>query len=83
MPNVDALMLTGVLRHCSDCDGERIFVEPDADPVGSGESATRAEFACTDCGAALFIDPAIFTGSGISTRPGAGQSLEAAHDLAG
>lgn len=85
MSNADSLMLTGVLRHCSDCDGERIFVEPDADLVGRGESSARAEFACTDCGAALFIDPAIFLPSGVepSTRSGAGQSLAATHHLAG
>jgi hypothetical protein len=85
MANADALMLTGVLRHCSDCDGERIFVEPDADLVGHGESSARAEFACTDCGAALFIDPAIFPPSGVepSTRSRAGHSLAATHHLAG
>jgi hypothetical protein len=85
MASADALMLSGVLRYCSDCGGERIFVEPDVDPVGAGESASRAEFACTDCGAALFIDPAIFPPSGVetSTFPRGRQSVEAAHHLAG
>jgi hypothetical protein len=51
----DNLMLTGVIRPCPDCAGERIFVAPD--PC---HDAYGAEFACTDCGAALFIDPALF-----------------------
>jgi hypothetical protein len=85
MADADALMLSGVLRYCSDCAGERIFVEPDADLVGAGERAARAEFACTDCGAGLFIDPAIFPPSGVapSTRSRAGLSLEETHHLAG
>jgi len=84
MPNEHALMLTGVLRYCSDCDGERIFVEPDEESVDPGESASRAEFACTDCGAALFIDPAIFAPSGVTSVPSsAGESLGAAGYLAG
>jgi hypothetical protein len=70
MANADALMLTGALRYCSDCDGERIFVEADED---------AAAFACTSCGAALFIDPAMFAPSGVALT---GPSL-AADQLAG
>jgi hypothetical protein len=66
MATADALMLTGVLRYCSDCDGERIFVEPDEDSFDILQDAARAAFACTDCGAALFIDPTIFAFSGVT-----------------
>jgi hypothetical protein len=68
MATADALMLTGVLRFCSDCDGERIFVEPDEDS-GDIQNAAIAAFACTDCGAALFIDPSIFAQSGAQSAP--------------
>jgi hypothetical protein len=64
MATAEVLMLTGVVRHCSDCDGERIFVEPDED--FADEFAAGAAFSCTDCGAALFIDPAIFASSGVA-----------------
>jgi hypothetical protein len=58
MTETDLLLtLTGVTRFCSDCDGDRIFVEPEA---ADGEAAP-AEYACTDCGAGLFIDPLLFT----------------------
>ena len=33
----DTLMLTGVVRHCTDCDGDRIFVEPFSDDTGWAE----------------------------------------------
>jgi hypothetical protein len=71
MATADALMLTGVVRHCGDCGGERIFVEPDED--SADEFAAGTLFACMDCGAALFIDPAIFASSGIDSaeRPAA------------
>jgi hypothetical protein len=72
MANADALMLTGVLRYCSDCNGERIFVEPDPD--------ASAEFACTTCGAALFIDSAMFASAGVE---GTGESLDATDHLTG
>jgi hypothetical protein len=50
------LMLTGVTRFCSECGGDRIFVEPQ----GADDGDALAEYACTDCGAAMFIDPALF-----------------------
>jgi hypothetical protein len=57
MTETDLLLtLTGVTRYCSDCGGDRIFVEPEA---VDGESPL-AEYACTDCGAGLFIDPLLF-----------------------
>jgi hypothetical protein len=77
MATADALMLTGVVRYCSDCDGERIFVEPDGDSVDNLQDAARAAFACTDCGAALFIDPTIFTPSGVSPSHSARRSRRA------
>lgn len=47
----ELLMLSSVVRHCRDCDGEQTFVvvEPEA----------AFEFACTECGAAVMIDPAL------------------------
>ncbi len=45
----DNLMLTGISYHCPDCAGERIFVTPDCD------DGDCADYACTDCGAAVFI----------------------------
>jgi hypothetical protein len=55
------LMLTGVTRYCSECGGDRIFVEPQGveTPGDDGHDAL-AEYACTDCGAAMFIDPVLF-----------------------
>jgi hypothetical protein len=49
------LMLTGVTRYCSECGGDRIFVEPQG-----ADDLTLAEYACTECGAAMFIDPVLF-----------------------
>ena len=46
----ELLMLTSVVHHCADCGDERLFVAVEID-LGS-------EFACTDCGAAVMIDPA-------------------------
>jgi hypothetical protein len=66
MANAEALMLTGVLRYCSDCDGECIFVEPD-------DASALAEFACTACGAALFIDPTMFAPSGVEGLASSGE----------
>jgi hypothetical protein len=45
----ELLMLTSVVHHCADCGDERVFVAVEID----------AEFACTDCGAAVIIDPAL------------------------
>ncbi|MDP9444792.1 MAG: hypothetical protein M3P83_10805 [Actinomycetota bacterium] len=47
----DNLMLTGITRWCDDCAGDRIFVVPDCgdDPGECGD------YACTDCGAAVFV----------------------------
>ena len=50
----DTLMLTGVVRFCTDCEGDRIFVEPCSDDTG------WAELACTDCGAAMLVDSDVF-----------------------
>jgi hypothetical protein len=43
-------MLTDV-RHCSDCGDERDFVQP---PCVDGHGADCAEWACADCGAAVW-----------------------------
>jgi hypothetical protein len=62
----DTLMLTGVVRYCTDCDGDRIFVEPFSDDTG------WAELACTDCGAAMLVDSEMFI---IVSPPQAGASV--------
>jgi hypothetical protein len=80
MADAHALMLTGVLRYCSDCDGERIFVEPDEDAIDAWDNPARGEFACTACGSALFIDPAMFAPSGVEAPA---RSAEAPDNLAG
>ena len=49
----DSLMLTGVVRPCPDCVAERIFVATDE----CGDD--RCAFCCTDCGAAVLIDPLV------------------------
>jgi len=46
-------MLTGVVLPCPDCGDERIFVAPD--PLDA--TARGADFACTECGAAILVDP--------------------------
>ena len=46
----ELLMITSVVHHCADCGDERLFVAVEID-LGS-------DFACTDCGAAVMIDPA-------------------------
>lgn len=57
MTETDLLLtLTGVMRYCSDCGGDRIFVEPE--PLDG--VSPLAEYACTECGAAMFIDPVLF-----------------------
>ncbi|MBA3265442.1 MAG: hypothetical protein H0T14_03590 [Nocardioidaceae bacterium] len=48
----EILMASGVVRACPDCIGERIFVSTDE---CAGEAC---EFCCTECGAAILIDPA-------------------------
>ena len=67
----DNLMLTGVVRHCPDCAGDRIFVAPQ----GCDEMSGGCDFCCTDCGAALLIDPCLFTDLGGREEP----DLLAAH----
>ena len=52
----DNLMLAGVVRPCPDCADDRIFVAPDP----CEEAVVGIDFACTDCGAALLIDPCLF-----------------------
>ncbi len=47
----DNLMLTGINYNCPDCAGERIFVTPEC----GDDDADCADYACTDCGAAVFI----------------------------
>jgi hypothetical protein len=47
----DVLMLSGIVRVCSDCGDERIFVSIDEC------EAEGCEFCCTSCGAAMLIDP--------------------------
>ena len=51
MSRTELLMLTSVVHHCADCGDERLFVAVEID-LGS-------EFACTDCGAAVMIDPGV------------------------
>jgi hypothetical protein len=47
----ELLMLSGTVRVCPDCRGERIFVSID-------ECASDGcEFCCTSCGAAVLVDP--------------------------
>ncbi len=51
----DNLMLTGVLLPCPDCGGHRIFVAPDP----CSDELRGVDVACTDCGAALLLDPCL------------------------
>ncbi|HLL08858.1 MAG TPA: hypothetical protein VK393_09400 [Nocardioidaceae bacterium] len=60
----EALMLTGALWPCPDCGDERIFVAPD--PLDT--SARGADLACTDCGAAIFVDPCSASADPLPTR---------------
>jgi len=46
----ELLMLTSVVHRCGDCGDDTLFVAVEID-LGS-------EFACTECGAAVMIDPA-------------------------
>jgi len=48
----EILMISGVVQACSDCQGDRIFVSIDEC------AGDQCEFCCTDCGAAILIDPA-------------------------
>jgi hypothetical protein len=47
----DILMVSGVSRSCPDCLDVRIFVPAD------DEHPDTAAYCCTDCGAAVLIDP--------------------------
>lgn len=47
----ELLMLTSVVRPCSDCGDDRVFVAVDPEQA--------FEYACADCGAAMLIDPAV------------------------
>ena len=70
----DNLMLTGVVRPCPDCADDRIFVAPDpCEAAGVG-----IDFACTDCGAALLIDPCLFVDEEAITAAGAAGKASAA-----
>lgn len=73
----DNLMLTGVVRPCPDCADERIFVAPDT----LHEASAGADFACTDCGAALLIDPCLFLDPGRFLEKGLFLDEAAAADL--
>lgn len=48
----EILMLSGVVQTCPDCLGDRIFVSIDEC------AGDQCEFCCTECGAAILIDPA-------------------------
>jgi hypothetical protein len=49
----EVLMLTGVVRPCPDCHGERIFMPAEAC------DGDVCDYCCTTCGAAVMIDPAL------------------------
>ncbi len=51
--------MDGQLWHCSDCGGEREFVQPACPDGHTEDGGVCPEWACVDCGAALV------TGSGI------------------
>ena len=60
----DLLMLTGIEWPCPSCAEERLFVVPDpADAAARG-----ADFACTDCGAAILIDPCSASADPLTSR---------------
>ena len=51
----DLLMTSGVVRHCSDCAVDQIFVPvDDGTDVLHGLSASA--YCCTSCGAAILVD---------------------------
>jgi hypothetical protein len=52
----DNLMLTGTVLLCPDCGDDRIFVVPDCGD-GLGDCG---DYCCTDCGAAVSVDLAVF-----------------------
>jgi hypothetical protein len=57
--------MTHVVRHCPGCGGERAFEQPHGEPGGCPDApgGDCPEWACTACGAALFIGvPAIAPG---------------------
>lgn len=47
----EILMLSGILRPCTDCLDDRIFV-----PINDCDS-DGCDFCCATCGAAVTIDP--------------------------
>ena len=53
----DVLMLTGIDWACPDCAQVRIFVAPE----GCEEGSAGGDFCCTQCGAALLINPFLRT----------------------
>lgn len=56
----ELLMLTSVVHRCADCEDDRVFI--------AVETEALYEFACTDCGAAVVIDPAFGAESARSHR---------------
>lgn len=63
----DNLMLTGITYYCTDCAGERIFVTPECGD-DDADDADCADYACTDCGAAVIV------GLEVTWQPSRGQS---------
>jgi hypothetical protein len=53
----DILMLTGIEWNCPDCAQMQVFVAPE----GCEESTSACDFCCTQCGAALLINPFLLT----------------------
>jgi uncharacterized protein (DUF983 family) len=53
----DVLMLTGIEWPCPDCGQGQIFVAPE----GCEEGSAGCDFCCTQCGAALLINPFLLT----------------------
>jgi hypothetical protein len=62
-----------MISHCRECGGDQLFDQPHQDlgccPDGPGDECP--EWACTQCGAALFAGiPDLLAGAGLRGRAG-------------
>ena len=67
VPPVEGCGVDGQLWHCSDCGGEREFVQPACADGHTEDGGLCPDWACVDCGAALVAGVVVveFSGSGL------------------